>query len=598
MGIEFAVLGAITGTISAINTVKGWQAEMRKLIQDCGEAGYTIQALYSDLLYRGSVLSIWAEYWGVQEDVTKRYLAGLWGEKHLHTILEYLTTIEKLFNKLKDNLYPFLLDSRAKDILLNGTGRQSRDRHLTGNRLSTLLRPGSTTRKDLSIRKIVDFAHSKSPVMLRDLKDLDERILLLKNFTMTAFERQWTIDKITENDLESARITDFLSLILESRKASTALYQSFCQMSQKIFSASPGADSLDYVYIELDVAHSEDTLDIMKAALRLSLTLKYHFLLAWPSMPPKCPLQLSIHGPLTPDDSEKLYGVGPGEEGFISACNAALSSENITFRCDSEITFQSQAIPEDKKILGWRRNDVDTMDRVDKVLYDFSTLAYHSPIKEFPLQERIFLALKVSECGLLLSGTSWFTRLDTTRIRRSVVQDKARRYVLQTEKPGEIAPECNFQTIAGQIYNIGIILVEIGTGHIVKGSLPSPRNQGQLEYLMESLTKNSRLSTWTEPNIYSELTASISEEYSGAAKFCLHPFRISPHLKTIDPRSDDAHRKACLDLLKDYYSHVYQPYVGLSFLRSWRYVKLTINRLCKLYNGHRLTGKPPKYMDL
>jgi hypothetical protein len=80
-----------------------------------------------------------------------------------------------------------------------------------------------------------------------------------------------------------------------------------------------------------------------------------------------------------------------------------------------------------------------------------------------PLVEKIRLAYKIVECGLFLLGTPWLSHLNSETLRRIIMPDFQRRYVLHvqsSEKPNE-KPPSQALLVRAQIFQIGILLVEI-----------------------------------------------------------------------------------------------------------------------------------------
>jgi hypothetical protein len=120
-----------------------------------------------------------------------------------------------------------------------------------------------------------------------------------------------------------------------------------------------------------------------------------------------------------------------------------------------------------------------------------------------PLVEKIRLAYKIVECGLFLLGTPWLSHLNSENLRRIVMPDFQRRYVLHvqsSEKPNE-KPPSQALLVRAQIFQIGVLLVEI--------ALDRPSCSAG----MEDLEFGSSIIPYVE--------RSMGHRYKQACEFCL-----------------------------------------------------------------------------
>jgi hypothetical protein len=120
-----------------------------------------------------------------------------------------------------------------------------------------------------------------------------------------------------------------------------------------------------------------------------------------------------------------------------------------------------------------------------------------------PLVEKIRLAYKIVECGLFLLGTPWLSHLNSETVRRIVMPDFQRRYVLHiqsSEEPNE-KPPSQALLIRAQIFQIGVLLVEI--------ALDRPSCSAG----MEDLELGSSIIPYVE--------RSMGHRYKQACEFCL-----------------------------------------------------------------------------
>jgi hypothetical protein len=123
-----AVISVISGTVSIINTVKGWLIDIVKLCQNFKDSGNTVQDLAENFKAFGSDLGLWMEFWSLEEEVSMRYLRELW-HKDVESVINQLTGIQALSKRFEDLLLEYFspaeeskippIISRGKDTIVN-----------------------------------------------------------------------------------------------------------------------------------------------------------------------------------------------------------------------------------------------------------------------------------------------------------------------------------------------------------------------------------------------------------------------------------------------------------------------------------------------
>ena len=62
-----AVVGAVSGTVVIINTVKTWVGELRAFLEEYKKVGETLQKVEVSLISLGAKLSVWMQLWRLQK---------------------------------------------------------------------------------------------------------------------------------------------------------------------------------------------------------------------------------------------------------------------------------------------------------------------------------------------------------------------------------------------------------------------------------------------------------------------------------------------------------------------------------------------------
>jgi hypothetical protein len=196
-----------------------------------------------------------------------------------------------------------------------------------------------------------------------------------------------------------------------------------------------------------------------------------------------------------------------------------------------------------------------------------------------PLVEKIRLAFKIVECGLVLLGTPWLSHLNSETLRRIVTSDFQRRFVLHlrcSEKPDE-NPIPEILLVRAQIFQIGVLLVEIALDR------PSCSTG------MEDLEFGSSTIPYVE--------RSMGHRYKQACEFCLT--RNDDDGFLLDQKgsfSSDGlgKRSASHWMLKQYYAEVFVRYVidalcpAAAYLVVLGWTTFTSNRKSSQYDNEKV----------
>ena len=142
-------------------------------------------------------------------------------------------------------------------------------------------------------------------------------------------------------------------------------------------------------------------------------------------------------------------------------------------------------------------------------------------VKSMVIAERLDLAFKVVESGLILFGTSWVSALSSNSLKRYKDSEREPRYVLDinvNDEPVTVRlSEDDFQKekMHQYVFAIGALLVELALQKTVKDA--ERRSDGHV-LVIEDLPDSRMLST---RGIMREIEVEIGKAYAEAVQFCL-----------------------------------------------------------------------------
>lgn len=243
-------------------------------------------------------------------------------------------------------------------------------------------------------------------------------------------------------------------------------------------------------------------------------------------------------------------------ESVIFACEMALGGKLAAAKCrDSVFQFRPP-------------HELDRLTRSGQSGTPLKDLLGALDSDAFLLQDRIYLAYKVVECGALLTGTPWLESLKSCRLARS--QTRAGFYYTLDIWPPLLAASRQGNNLHTQILLIGALLIEIGTGMMLTNIFY--QGQGRQFELMklgiqDPLHEEPAVSSYTEEKVKAILIQNnFGDMYASAA---LHCFGDKMRKKICDfQQSLDLSDKVTLEskerslelkkeVLKDFFLNVY-----------------------------------------
>jgi hypothetical protein len=140
--------------------------------------------------------------------------------------------------------------------------------------------------------------------------------------------------------------------------------------------------------------------------------------------------------------------------------------------------------------------------------------------EQFPYAERLNLAFKVAECGLLLIGTSWLSSIDSRNVQR--LSDPSwcvkRRFILELN----IAENGHLFNVEPNVFRIGVLLAEIAMGQAVDRIVAYSASHGTELDLVIAMQRDDELEMRSVPAIEIEhrVVQVMGPAYGKAVAFC------------------------------------------------------------------------------
>ena len=548
-----AVITAVSGTISTINTVKGWLADLQRFVREYRLAGSNIQKLFLSLQTLQTDLGLWMELWDLQQTTSRRFQAELWGNSHLNTMIELYVFIKGSIDEIRRDLAAAL---KASDMLRPTPYNKLA---VSASLVVDFRKESTEYQKRMSITKTLKFVHEKDAALSKKLLDLKDRLASLRTLSYDAYAAKHRVslsNALSTEQLKMARTSILLQMALETRPASVGLYQSYldtCLVGTNDFLS--GSDS-----IRLDLSLVDDKiLDLDAAQSRDSMILQYHLLVPWRSKGLN-PLEILIEGPFDLGEPLHIETESQPDRGFAEACYAALMNDTSEFRipCRSEVRrFRSRA---ESKISSSNPADWKPL---PKLLYCLDVPIAAEPALKFPRSQRIYLAYKLAQCGLLISGTSWLSKLGNQLVKRTP-RDRSDTYhfILELPTAKDSAAESIIRETPQHLFAIGVILFELGTGRLVNHTAFSRKANDIYPdvFIYEPGQDASTASKYKSANWQSQLTVSMGDNYTNAVKFCLAKKRRNCWRQVRDVDLPLQIREtAYREVLEDYYIEVLRP---------------------------------------
>ena len=587
----FEVYGAVTGALGTLKLAGDLLKWLATTLNEWREAGSKIAQLTRDFNVFKVRLEVWShKTWKIDIEIDDGAFAEYWGVEWT-VILDQLTTIDEMvldFTRILSKILPEAslrkLDGESQnwirskrigsiDEWTDSTGFD--ERHgLRAMRTEACRWLKQRTNDSLSVAQKAEYVFFKSGVLTEYLADLNERYYRLRQDAEDFYYAQHP-DLVRDASLTVRREQSASSLllrnVLETKVASEILYWACLDLNgttiadYEALTTHTGASKHFNVCLalELDLILSQNT---RSDSGDCTMQLLYHLIVPWPDTSKQC--EILIEGPTTSNqDTLPRLAEALKDIDKLRAYTAARTKSYLDFqetlRIDLSLhtKFRLMAPTEEVQFVSHRNTELANL--LQLIQNQTSIESY----ERFPRSERINLAFKVAECGLILLGTSWLSGLKSTNIKRLSRGDsfRERRFLLESRLP-EVE---DIPAVEPQTFNIGVLLTEIATGQVVE-EVQVIQTQRGVEYdllMAYGRNRSSEKRYLSTAAVIGRVNQNMGFTYSKAVDFCLQQsidcrsreWKIINHRSTWDTRKEAYH-----GILTDYYSEVYLPYVYLS----------------------------------
>ncbi|KAL8789924.1 MAG: hypothetical protein Q9195_006585 [Heterodermia aff. obscurata] len=536
MAEAMAVIGAVAATVGTINILKTWIEELLRFLQEYEDVGETLQSLDLSLIVHETNLKLWMRFWKLEQPTSRRFQSELWGKDTLPTIERIYIAISDALEKTRTELAELLREYFRP--------RAENQTQLGLTSIIDFREEATGARTRLSPKQIVVFIRKNGPSLKSRLEQVEERVSKLRDTSTNAFEyrhRTAVGRALTEEQLAQAATSMLVRMAIETRYASMGLYQSYIERV-KSKSIILDVDLIDDGAVQLESVHFQN-----------SVVLKYRFAVPWPSKP-QGPLEIVIEGPFDPERQAEQSSMASGDRGFAEACYAALLKEKAEFKinCRAEVYSFRSRVPLDTLFA----SSASDLKPLVKLLYRLDLRIAEEPALYFPRSQRVKLAYKLIQCGLLISGTSWLAKLENKILKRTPRgQNGDYHFLLELSCDGEMANEETLAAISQHLFAVGVLLVELGLGQPVKSATWENNWTLYPDFETYTLPASLRYEQWQ-----AQLTTHMGDDYTNATKYCLvqksGSFWNTIHRRDGEP---EVREKAYLEVLKEYYIRAYLP---------------------------------------
>lgn len=420
----FEIFSSVSGALSTLNLVRQLVASIHTFTRGWRDSGQKIVEIHDGFDTFVVRLDIWSrKTWQIDARFTDDVVRACWGSPGWHSIAtqfsyidktaeDFLTVFQKavdpaLIAKLRPNHESAFANAEKATVgdWYDSTGLNSRRRDTVG-RLREL---GRRVTLDLSLAQKARVVIDRGEILLDSLTSLHARFLLLERDATAFFEAQHPALVKIASEQRSCSAAQ-ASLLLRNAKASRA-------DSEALFQACWGLTNKDCPDDHSQARNGRPKLEMNVLATNTqywatggeeSFKMRYHLVLSSPDI--EDDLEVLVEGPLpfACDNHEPIAGPLVALD-FADACGHIRVGGLSYFRTDHDTGIRDAG--------GFRLSSpveplkpCDTKSiHLSRLLEAIRTKTSVQAAEQFPYAERLNLAFKVAECGLLLIGTSWLS---------------------------------------------------------------------------------------------------------------------------------------------------------------------------------------------
>ncbi|ERF70352.1 hypothetical protein EPUS_07617 [Endocarpon pusillum Z07020] len=527
----FEVFGAVSGALGTLNLVRQLLESVYTVGKDWAESGRKLLEVHDGFQIFIVRLETWSERtWSIDAEFNDDVGKAFWGDSGWRSISIQLAHIDKtaeeflvVFKKAADPAIIEKLLPQHGNLLARAEQARSEEEHdrtglstRRGDSVRKLRELGDRLTKCLSPVSKVNLIISRAPVLLDMLAALDARFLLLERDANAFYESQHpTVPRSVpqQQRLSTAEGTMLLRNIKATKAASEALYRACGNLKNEVCTIDhrrvegEGLPKLEMNLLAAEPRfHSND--DWKGFAMR------YHLVLTSPEMENE--LEVLVEGPLHAPQLQAEIA-----DDFAEACRHIRVGRQCYFEADLEINSRSATMfrlssPLDP-LRPWETKSI----HLSGLLGAIEDMTSFQASGQFPYTERLNLAFKVAECGLLLIGTSWLSSIDSRNVQRlSDPSWKTKRRFIFAVKATENEHLANVEP---HLFRIGKLLAEIAMGLPVRHIATFDGPQGpELDLVISvKIEETKEMRAMPAVEVEQRVRQAMGLSYSKAVAFCL-----------------------------------------------------------------------------
>lgn len=455
MAEAFMIFGAVGTAISLLNLARQGFDSLVKTYQEFRDAGQTIVAIQRHFDNTCYLIKQWNDFWMIDDPTTDEELTAFWGEEGWRLIRQQLASIDTKCEDLAAILNPFVpavhghqlsetewerawsrLEKRA---LRQGHGNNQRSGLFFQVRVLEEHVANATT-----LGKKAKFVFKSSDILRGYLERLQSEYDELVRIVDAAWRGQhptveWNVSTHKQRWLIALEETrrPIVHAARRDREEIMDLH-TYCLRTMKA--------------LDLELNPLKNTTGT--AQIRC-----FHMIIARP----QGETYVQVCAELA---QEELPDSAGADMTFSDACEIAASSGQCVFRA-------GVVVPNHQRRPSERLPAHFSLSRSPALLYvwQLSKFSLSRKLEVMLLAERLDLAYKVVESGLLLLGTPWLSALDSETITRLKITGEIPKYVLGIKEDIQGSHQERLPKEIGRlhlhIFAIGVLLVELALGAFV-----------------------------------------------------------------------------------------------------------------------------------
>jgi hypothetical protein len=574
----FEVFGAVSGAIGTLNLVRQLVVSIRTVAKNWKDSGPNVLEIHDGFDTFIVRLETWSvRTWSIDAQFSDEVGKAFWGEPGWRSIALQLGYIEKaaqdflvVFTKAVDpaviaQLQPKHESAFAKvEETVPGNWHDSTGLSMRrGDSVRKLRDMGTELTTNISPIRKAKIVIERSATLLDMLASLNARFLLLERDANAFFEVQHPMAAryaSQQQRLSAAESSMLFQNTKATKAASEALYRACSSFTNKGHTFEHSQVGKGQSKLEMNLLATE--VQSRSTAYPGSLEMRFHLVLNSPEFENE--IEVLVEGPLHNPVSTVTAPLRQTQLAvdFAQACRYIGPQSHHYFQADLDIASETANVFRLSSPFEPLRPCETKSIHLFTLLESVQRMTSFQASAQFPCTEKLNLAFKVTECGLLLIGTSWLSSVDSRNIQRlsDSLWKAKRRFILEVN----VTENEHLDSVEPHIFKIGKLLAEIAMGLPVKQIATYNGNNGPELDLVISVQVGEEQEMRAIPAVEVEqrVRQAMGTSYSKAVAFCLQQSpqaRKENWAKLTDLRTWEEKEGAYLKILTDYYTEVYLP---------------------------------------